>query len=323
MASAAVNVDPNSLGVQLQNMIDKLAESFKGMTDQMQQLGNSLQKMAISGLAATAEGNRLSFAWLMLSRQIASIFLPVINLAINGIMQLTQWFKSLTGEGQSIAMMMSIVAIGMKLLLPALEMLKGLFSPIAIAIGLLFEGLMQFLEGTTEGRVIMEALSVVFEAFMFVFSSLGDVFKVVVDGVVVAFQLVVRGFMWLGLKVVEVIEAIISWIPGLGDWAEALKEFREKGQAQFDMLAEGKLGADAKVNKDKKSNQVNPTGFGFESLSSSWERVMGAANKQDSIPTKQLATQEKMLIQLSLIGGAIGQLSASEVGSEYSGGGDY
>lgn len=307
---------------QLQNVVSDLTNAFKSLATQVQSLGNSLQRLATAGISATAEGNRLSFMWLMFSRQIAGIFLPVVNLAINALSTLTQWFKSLTGEGQSIAMSISLVAVGMKVLLPIFNLLKGVFSPVALALGLLLEALMQFFQGTAEGQMIMDGLAVVAEFFMKVFAAMGEVFKVVVDALVVGFQLIVRGLSWLFLKIVEIVESIISWIPGLEDWAESIKKFREDVQRNVDAMFERPLGADPKVNKEKKRSDVNPSGFGFESLSASFERITSAANKTD-LAREQLDVQKKQLAKQDLMIAGIEGVKLAVVGVGGHGGGDF
>src|ERR1051325_7756769 len=54
-----------------------------------------------AGLSGTALGERLTFQVSMLSREIANVFLPVIESISNGLQRLIDWFRSLTGEQQN------------------------------------------------------------------------------------------------------------------------------------------------------------------------------------------------------------------------------
>jgi hypothetical protein len=65
-----------------------------------QLLTNAARSWVSAGMAGTAHGNLLALQFTMLSREIAGVFVPTINLAIRGIEKITAWFRSLTGEQQ-------------------------------------------------------------------------------------------------------------------------------------------------------------------------------------------------------------------------------
>lgn len=311
-------MDSAALGSQLDAVFEKLSKAFEGLTSQMQELGKSLQGMAMAGLLATVEGAKLTYVWTLLARSIASIFLPVIHTAISGIMALTEWFRSLSGEGQSIAMNMGLVAVGFKALLPLFGMLKGLLSPIGIVLGLVMEALMQFFTGTDEGKFLLKGLSDVMGIFTVFLSGMGEVFKVVVDALVVAFQWLYRAFVWVAIKIAGLVETILDWIPGLDDAAKSVKQWRENAQANLDAMVNKGVGADPKVNKEKKRNDVTPTGFGFEGLAASFERITTAANKVD-LAKETLDVQKQQLVAQNKIWESI-EKNGSDGGT---GGGDY
>src|SRR5262249_54126065 len=55
-----------------------------------------------AGLAGTAQGNLLAVQFQLLSRQVASIFLPTINALTDGIQRLRVWMEGLTGVQQKL-----------------------------------------------------------------------------------------------------------------------------------------------------------------------------------------------------------------------------
>lgn len=74
-----------------------------------------------SGLQGTAQGELLSLRMQMLSREIANLFLPAINAAVNGLVRLTEWFRSLSGQQQeSIARWVAVgtSVLGVSIILP-------------------------------------------------------------------------------------------------------------------------------------------------------------------------------------------------------------
>lgn len=54
-----------------------------------------------AGLAGTGAGNLMQFQFQMLSREIASVFLPTINMVIRAIEAMVNWFRSLSGDQQA------------------------------------------------------------------------------------------------------------------------------------------------------------------------------------------------------------------------------
>lgn len=65
-----------------------------------QMLTNAAHSWVNAGLQGTAHGNLMSMMFQQMSQQIAGIFVPTINLVIQGLRDLTYWFRSLTGDQQ-------------------------------------------------------------------------------------------------------------------------------------------------------------------------------------------------------------------------------
>src|SRR5688500_679476 len=56
--------------------------------------------LAAAGMVGTVEGNNMAFAWQRLSREIASIALPVFEAITNVVRKLTTFLQSLSGAQQ-------------------------------------------------------------------------------------------------------------------------------------------------------------------------------------------------------------------------------
>lgn len=63
-------------------------------------LSGSIMGFVTAGLAGTAEGQRFSYLFQQISREIAGIFMPTIRMASRWLENLLGWFRSLTGEQQ-------------------------------------------------------------------------------------------------------------------------------------------------------------------------------------------------------------------------------
>lgn len=274
-------MNPSAMVDQLNSILADVTNQFQSLAQSLQNVGSSLQRLATAGIAATTEGNKLAYTWTLFTRQIASIFLPVLDIVIGAMLRLTEWMRGLSGEGQSLAMNIGLASVAAKVLIPALTMLRSIFSPIALAVGLLFEGLMQFFTGTAEGAALLSALSEIMAIFTPIIGAFGTVFKVVVDALVSAFQFMYRAFVQIAIWIGGLVETILDWIPGMGDATEAVKKWRENAEANLLAMENKGFGADSKVNKDKQRRDVTPAGFAFESLSASFERITAEANKKD------------------------------------------
>ncbi len=72
----------------------------------------SITGFVTAGLAGTAEGEHLRFQFSELSREIAGVFLPVIEKITAGVRQLVGWFRALSGEQQDQIMKWSLIGLG-------------------------------------------------------------------------------------------------------------------------------------------------------------------------------------------------------------------
>ncbi len=75
----------------------------------------------LAGMRGTAQGEMLAFRMQMLSREVAGVFLPVIERAINYLQRITDWFRTLSQEQQESVMrwtLVTIAALGFLSVLP-------------------------------------------------------------------------------------------------------------------------------------------------------------------------------------------------------------
>jgi len=76
-----------------------------------------------AGIAASSYGQIISYQMGELSRQITALFMPAIQAAVNGLMEVVQWFRSLSGVQQdAIAkwLMIGVATLGVLAILPRL-----------------------------------------------------------------------------------------------------------------------------------------------------------------------------------------------------------
>jgi hypothetical protein len=178
-----------------------------------------------AGLAGTTTGELLSFNINQLHRQIASLFLPVIEGLIKRIQALTDWFRGLSGEQQQSIARWSGLTVGMLGALTILPKLVGVFGLLGAALKgaivanpfLAVTGaLVALLSRTEEGRgALKDVGSTLLEAFKAVAELIAGVLIPVVE----ALTDVLSGpagkiLLWgtiitaVGFKVVSVFAAI-------------------------------------------------------------------------------------------------------------------
>lgn len=139
-----------------------------------------------AGLSGTTTGEHLSFQFTELNRQIAALFLPAIEKAIQKLTQLTQWFRNLSGATQQSigrwlgvgTAMLGVLTIGPKLI-GLFKLIGGTFtaafaaSPLLAIIG----GIGLLMAQSEGGR---ESLFKLGDAAMSAFGSLAEILAGVV-----------------------------------------------------------------------------------------------------------------------------------------------
>lgn len=132
------------LGKYATQAADKLVSAMKYATA-------SVTAFAAAGLVGTYEGEQLTYQFQQLSRQIAAVFLPVIQSVTNWISKLVSWFRSLSAESQDFYMKCGLVFAGMTLVVGQMQK-YGILIP---AITMAWKGLMAVMSFATLHPVIL------------------------------------------------------------------------------------------------------------------------------------------------------------------------
>jgi len=291
---------------RLQKSITDIGES---VAKTFNKLALAITGLATAGIAGTQEAGRLGIAWTLLTRQIASAALPVIDALTRGMRMLSDYMAGLTGDGQRVVLIFGGLAVIVPVITRLFGLLHGVFSPIYVVVGMLVESLYQFFTRTAEGQSIMSAIGSVMAFVTPIMRAFKTAFELVVDALVVGFQAVIRAGMFMAIKLAELAEFIASKLPGIQ--ADAMKmAFHAMGhmwQRQLnEMMAQG-WGAKAAGNGGGDGRRdVSPNNFRFEAIGAAMERITLAANKTGADPVKiaqdQLAQQEMMV---PLLGGIL------------------
>jgi hypothetical protein len=115
--------------------LGRKAASMGGViVNAMQVAQNATMNFVRAGLAGTVEGNRMAFMWQQMSRQIAALFLPVIQKVTETIGHVVAWFHKLSGAQQDQIMKWGLMTVGVLAFTKALSAM-GLLVPVISAVG--------------------------------------------------------------------------------------------------------------------------------------------------------------------------------------------
>jgi hypothetical protein len=101
------------LGGRVQYLSERYNEATRSAQTAFGVLSAGVLLWVRSGLQGTVEAERLSMAWQMLSREIASVFLPVIREFTSALLAVVDWFRNLDGEGQAVIRTVTLIAVGL------------------------------------------------------------------------------------------------------------------------------------------------------------------------------------------------------------------
>ncbi len=173
-----------------------------------------------AGLSGTTMGERLGLQFNLLSREIASLFIPVLNRVIEALQSVTSWFRQLSGPQQAFigwTIAATVGLLGVATILPRLVgglsamggVLKVLAAnPIVAIVG----AIAALLVGTESGRSALGRLAA---AFAPIFSALGkllDALKPVFDFLGKAIAAVADGIAFVVDKISGAVEAVTDWL---------------------------------------------------------------------------------------------------------------
>lgn len=127
----------------LNEQMGKQAEAARKLSDRWRTLnaafstaGGIVGGFVRQGLAGTTMGERLNLQFQLLSREIANMFIPVLQKIVGVLQHVTTWFRSLSGPQQEMIGNVLALAVAARVLAPALTtvttLLKGVGAALAI-----------------------------------------------------------------------------------------------------------------------------------------------------------------------------------------------
>jgi len=250
---------------------DKAAASVNRIGEAAKMVGSGLSSaftgaigiiggFATAGLAASVQGERLTWQMSLLARQVGSLFIPVIEACITVVRKVTEALQSLTGAQQKALGATIALAVGVKLLMSAsgLGLIVGVISAAVAAYTLLSDAM-----STTNGKVGQSAslLSVLGETLR----EIWNVVKMIGSAFEGMGSVIKNVFNYLG----ERIKVVLLEIRNL---AKAL----QSAMTTAGIFVTGKSAGiiSNKPWEDGKDRQeLTPKGSGFENITSAFNRI--------------------------------------------------
>lgn len=308
-AAVALNNIPTP-AQQMAQALNTLRTSMMMGLQTMQRFTASIMGMARAGLEGTAEGMRLSFAWQLLSRQIAAIFIPVVNMATNAIITMRNILMTFSGSMQNVVMVVGgmigafVPFLSMLPMVSALiQTVTTLFSPFRIMLMVIAGALTAFLS-SSQGAPLLAALGQALGSVMQLFGTLAGLFS---DVLAIPIQLLIG--------ILTLLEPIITLVvKGLTLLANGLKWVFDKIRDFLAWLGFGTKEL-AKAQGAAPRRDVTPAKLSFEGIGDAMERITLAANKTAAMDmaAKQLTEQEKANKNLEGLRGDVQKLQPALV----------
>lgn len=241
---------------------------------------------ATAGLAASAQGERLTFQMSLLSRQVGSLFIPVFEACINVIRKVTEMLQSLTGAQQKALGATIALAVGVKLLMSAsgLGLIVGVVTT-AVAVFQFFGDAISN-AGTKAGILgsNFSLLGGVLRELWGLTKEFGSMVVSVFGGIGSAIAAVFTGIMNVAKTVFSMIGATVrSEMMTIGEYIsiqlarvrQLIKEIRSAlTTAQIFVTGKSAGIISNKPWEDGKDRQqLTPKSGGFESVTASFNRI--------------------------------------------------
>lgn len=280
-----------------------------------------------AGLAGTTAGEALALRFQLLNREIASLFLPIIERVIGALDRAVNWFKSLDGAtqeaiGRTVAL--SVALLGAAVILPRLiagvEGVAGAFvllraNPIVAVVAAL-AALLLF---TESGR---EAIAGIGEAFRPVVAAVGELWRAfqpiidalasVIPPLVQALQPVFEGLAAAITVVVNALTAVVNGLRAAINWViDRINDVRRFfGQSEIARIAEPREREERRREGGRDRHELANATRGPESLQASFTRFQTAALRTGSTAPERTAAATERSAEL-LTGIAAGVSAAA------------
>lgn len=256
----------------------------------------SLLALSTAGLAGTQEGNKLVYSFQMLGREIAAVALPAIRAAIEGMQNLTAWFRELTGKQQESLLKWAGLATGLTLIATGIGTIPGLILTAISATKLFNVSLSDII---TKLRTLAIVAGTVLIA-----TGIGAIKGAALLAAVAVSGLVSQvGLLSSKLKEVKALypkdshedidndrEKLLEEIKGtwfLMTRVGKQNEFNER----MSMIVARRARLRGQGEEDNDRNSLSPVPGRFEAITSSYARLQTEVSRTDTTPKKQLDAQ--------------------------------
>jgi phage-related protein len=278
----------DALSEAIKGVKEKLADIVKGadiagkaMRTAFDAAGASLSIFA--GLTGTVQGEALSLRFQMLSREIASLFIPQIQAAINALGRLVEWLRNLSGEQQS---NLAGWIVGASAAFKFGSVLGGLLGPIGAVVGALLGIGTGILVGKNGFSELLAVFRPAWDAISAGFAEL----KPQLMALVAELQPLINAFIRLAALSIRAV------FIGLTEALKALVPILRYVVEQFRLLAEQYLPQDffkplaPATQREKPRQDVTLARTGVESVQDTFRRLQQASLRQDvaDVPKQQL-----------------------------------
>ena len=260
-----------------------------------------------AGMAGTAQGNMIALQFQTISREVANLFLPVINQVVSSLIRVSDWFRRLSGDQQeNIArwVLVGVAALGTANYLP--KVAAG-FQVVGLAIkammmgnplGLILTiatGAVAMLASTEKGRESLVKLG----------KALAPIGQGFAEGVIPILDT-------LSTTVTTVATTLTTWTTKLSEALRYVNQINSAaGQGQQDgnalavitrFFVQGNpisalsplfsTGQQVRESSSRPHQQLDVAGGGFSGVQETFRRLQTAANQTD-IPREQLEVQRE------------------------------
>lgn len=248
-----------------------------------------------AGLSGTAAGERLAYVFTQFSREVASVFLPVIQLATAALEKITDWLRNLSGSGQA-----AILAIGAAIA-TAVAVATGGLSAVLSAVVLVTAAFYRFMQATEGGRNALAKIQGIFarigEKIGPLLERMGERISEVIDRFTnsKAFDAIV----WATEKWLDYVSSIIDALEIVLDLYMKIAKFLP-GASLF-------LGEKSQGGSKLGRQSVGGKGGGFEDAQAFYKRIQSSAvaadpvRQQLEVSKQQLEEQKKTNAKLDHI----------------------
>ncbi len=305
---------------QISAQSGRFAASLDALKGKMAQLGQAtssafggatsmITSFARAGLSGTTMGERLGLQFQLLSREIASLFIPVLERVIGVLQSVTSWFRNLSGPQQSFiggiaATAIALVAVAAIIprIIGGLQGMAAVFTllsanPFVALVGLIAA----LLVGTESGRSALGRLAAAFGPIVTAVGQLFAALKPVIE--------------LLGTVVGAVADFIGGIASGIANGIQSVTDFFGL-TSEEDRRRSAQQEAQRRQQAGRDRNEVAGTTKGREGLEATFLRFQEAALKtgQGDTAMRQLTEAQRQTALLRQMTGNMSEPAPPAIG---------